>query len=172
MEINFTSYEEQVEMMMSKRRMSVKVNGVSHDLQVEPRTLLIDLLRDHLKLKGVHRGCSEGECGACTVLLNGKPILSCITLAVQADRAEVFTIEGLAEDKTMRAIIEAFTENYAIQCGYCTAGVLLSTYHLLTALEQPTENQIRIAISGNLCRCTGYVNIVKAMKAASKKLSP
>lgn len=157
---------------MNQTMMSVRVNGVSHDLQLEPRTLLIDLLRDNLKLKGVHRGCSEGECGACTVLLNGIPILACITLAVQADGGEVFTVEGLAEDKRMRAIIEAFTENYAIQCGYCTPGVLLSTYHLLGSLEQPTENQIRTAISGNLCRCTGYVNIVKAIKAVSQKMSP
>jgi carbon-monoxide dehydrogenase small subunit len=152
--------------------MSVRVNGVSHDVQLEPRTLLIDLLRDNLKLKGVHRGCSEGECGACTVLLNGAPILSCITLAVQADRGEVLTVEGLAEDERMRAIIEAFTEYYAIQCGYCTPGILLSTYHLLGSLKQPTENQIRGAISGNLCRCTGYVNIVKAIKAVSHKMNP
>jgi aerobic-type carbon monoxide dehydrogenase small subunit (CoxS/CutS family) len=157
--------------MMNQTKMSIKVNGVSHDLQLEPRTLLIDLLRDNLKLKGVHRGCSEGECGACTVLLNGAPILSCITLAVQADGGEVLTVEGLAEDEKMQAIIEAFTENYAIQCGYCTPGILLSTYHLLGSLEQPTENQIRTAISGNLCRCTGYVNIVKAIKDVSQKIN-
>jgi len=157
---------------MNQTKMSIKVNGVSHDLQLEPRTLLIDILRDKLKLKGVHRGCSEGECGACTVLLNGVPILSCITLAIQADGGEVLTVEGLAEDGRMRAIIEAFTENYAIQCGYCTPGILLSTYHLLGSLKQPTENQIRTAISGNLCRCTGYVNIVKAIKAASQKMNP
>jgi carbon-monoxide dehydrogenase small subunit len=157
---------------MNQTKISVRVNGVSHDLQLEPRTLLIDLLRDNLKLKGVHRGCSEGECGACTVLLNGAPILSCITLAVQADGGEVLTVEGLAEDERMRAIIEAFTENYAIQCGYCTPGILLSTYHLLGSLKQPTENQIRTAISGNLCRCTGYVNIVKAIKAVSQKMNP
>lgn len=157
---------------MNQTKMSVKVNGVSHDLELEPRTLLIDILRDKLKLKGVHRGCSEGECGACTVLLNGVPILSCITLAIQADGGEVLTVEGLAEDRRMRAIIEAFTENYAIQCGYCTPGILLSTYHLLGSLKQPTENQIRTAISGNLCRCTGYVNIVKAIKAVSQKMNP
>ena len=157
---------------MNQTKMSIRVNGVSHELQLEPRTLLIDLLRDDLKLKGVHRGCSEGECGACTVLLNGAPILSCITLAVQADGGEVLTVEGLAEDRRMRAIIEAFTENYAIQCGYCTPGILLSTYHLLGSLKQPTENQIRTAISGNLCRCTGYVNIVKAIKAVSQKMNP
>ena len=158
--------------MMNQTKMSIRVNGVSHELQLEPRTLLIDLLRDNLKLKGVHRGCSEGECGACTVLLNGDPILSCITLAIQANGKEVLTVEGLAEDGRMRAIIEAFTENYAIQCGYCTPGILLSTYHLLGSLKQPTENQIRTAISGNLCRCTGYVNIVKAIKAASQKMNP
>jgi carbon-monoxide dehydrogenase small subunit len=145
-------------------KISLKVNGRPCEVEISPRTSLMDLLRNSLKIKSVHRGCEEGECGACTVLLDGKPILSCITLAVQVDGTEILTMEGLIEDKKMRSLMKAFVESYAMQCGYCTPGMLLSAYYILSANRNPTEEDIRRGISGNLCRCTGYVNIVKAIK--------
>ncbi len=151
---------------MSTVNVSLKVNGKAYEVQVEPRTLLIDLLRNHLKIKSIHRGCEEGECGACTVLLNGKPILSCITLAAQASGSDLLTVEGLTTDAKMNSLMDAFAEHYAIQCGYCTPGMLLTAYHLLNTVSDPTEEEIRKGISGNLCRCTGYVNIVKAIQTA------
>jgi len=143
---------------------SLNVNGRSYEVEAEPRTLLIDLLRNTLKIKSVRRGCEEGECGACTVLLNGKPIYSCLTLAVQVDGAEILTVEGLIKDEKMHSLMQAFIENYAVQCGYCTPGMILAAYYLLNTVENPTEEDIRRSVSGNLCRCTGYVNIIKAIK--------
>jgi len=151
---------------MSAVNVSLKVNGKAYEVQVESRTLLIDLLRNHLKIKSVHRGCEEGECGACTVLLNGKPVLSCITLAAQVSGSDLLTVEGLTTDAKMSSLMDAFAEHYAIQCGYCTSGMLLTAYHLLNTVSDPTEEEIRKGVSGNLCRCTGYVNIVKAIQAA------
>ena len=153
---------------MNSVNVSLKVNGRSYKVQVEPRTPLIDLLRNTLKMKSVHRGCEEGDCGACTVLLNGKPILSCITLAVQVDGEEILTVEGLMQDEKMRSLMNSIVENYALQCGYCTPGMLLSAYHLLSTVKDPTDEEIRRGIAGNLCRCTGYVNIVKAIKDAAQ----
>lgn len=145
-----------------------KVNGKLYKLEVEARFTLLDILRDELNIKSVHRGCEEGECGACTVLLNGKPICSCLVLAPQADGAEVTTVEGLLRDGELHPLMLAFVENHAIQCGYCTPGVIMTAYYLLNNLMEFTDEDLRRGIEGNLCRCTGYVHIIKAIKAAKR----
>jgi len=152
-----------------KHRIKLKVNGVDYEVEVEPRTLLVHLLRD-LGLTGTHIGCVTGECGACTVMLNGVSVKSCLIFAVQADGAEILTVEGLAKDGKLHPIQEAFWENHGLQCGYCTPGMLITAYQLLQRNPNPTEDEIRRGISGNICRCTGYVNIVKAIKAAAEKM--
>lgn len=146
----------------------LKVNGKEHALQVEPRLLLVELLRENLDLTGTHVGCDTSYCGACTVLLNGRAIKSCTVLAAHADGGEVLTVEGLAKNGELHPIQKAFGENYGLQCGYCTPGLLISTYQLLQRNPHPTEEQIRKAIAGNTCRCTGYQNVFKAIKAAAK----
>ena len=146
----------------------LKVNGKEHALQVEPRLLLVEFLRENLDLTGTHVGCDTSYCGACTVLLNGRAIKSCTVLAAHADGGEVLTVEGLAKNGELHPIQKAFGENYGLQCGYCTPGLLISTYQLLQRNPHPTEEQIRKAIAGNTCRCTGYQNVFKAIKAAAK----
>lgn len=146
----------------------VKVNGKEHKLQVEPRLLLVELLRENLDLTGTHIGCDTSYCGACTVLLNGKAVKSCTVLAVHADGGEVLTVEGLAKNGELHPIQKAFGDAYGLQCGYCTPGLLISTYQLLQRNANPSEKDIRKAIAGNTCRCTGYQNVFKAIKAAAK----
>jgi carbon-monoxide dehydrogenase small subunit len=146
----------------------LKVNGKEHALQVEPRLLLVELLRENLDLTGTHVGCDTSYCGACTVLLNGRAVKSCTVLAVHADGGEVLTVEGLAKNGELHPIQKAFGDSYGLQCGYCTPGLLISTYQLLRRNPQPSEEQIRKAIAGNTCRCTGYQNVFKAIKAAAK----
>src|SRR5690348_15698955 len=147
---------------------SLKVNGKSYSLDIEPRLLLVALLRDELDLTGTHIGCDTSYCGACTVLLNGRSVKSCTVLAVQADGGEVLTVEGLAKNGELHPIQKAFGESYGLQCGYCTPGLLMSTYQLLQRNANPSEKDIRKAIAGNTCRCTGYQNVFKAIKAAAK----
>lgn len=145
----------------------LKVNGKPYELVVEPRLLLVELLREDLNLTGTHIGCDTSYCGACTVLLNGANVKSCTVLAVQAHQGEVLTVEGLARNGELHPIQKAFAENHGLQCGFCTPGLLMSTVYLLSKNPHPTEAQIRKAIGGNTCRCTGYQNILKAIRAAA-----
>ncbi len=149
----------------------ITVNEVPRRAEVEPRLLLVQFLRDRLGLTGTHIGCETGQCGACTVLLNGQAVKSCTVLAVQADGAEVLTIEGLAPAGTLHPVQQAFWEEHGLQCGYCTPGVIMSTVALLEEVPHPNEATIRHALEGNLCRCTGYHNIVKAVQAAAGKVA-
>jgi len=146
----------------------VKVNGKQHAAQIEARLLLVEFLRENLDLTGTHIGCDTSYCGACTVLLNGRAVKSCTVLAVQADGGEVLTAEGLAQDGKLHPIQQAFGESYGLQCGYCTPGLLISTYQLLQQQSDPGEKDIRKAIAGNTCRCTGYMNVFKAIRMAAK----
>lgn len=146
------------------------MNGVEYTKEVEPRLLLVDFIRDHLGLTGTHIGCDTSNCGACTVIMNGRSVKSCTKFAVEADGAEILTIEGLASDGNLHPIQKAFWENHALQCGYCTPGFIMQAYWLLKHNPTPTEEEIRAGLSGNLCRCTGYQNIIKAVKAASEEL--
>jgi carbon-monoxide dehydrogenase small subunit len=153
-----------------EQRITVTVNGRSYDKIVPVRLSLADFLRDHLHLTGTHLGCEHGVCGACTITLNGRTARSCLTLAVQADGAEVVTIEGLrAEDGTRHPMQQHFLEGFALQCGYCTPGMLMTAIELLRDNPNPTEHEVREAISGNLCRCSGYQAIVEAIMAAAHK---
>jgi carbon-monoxide dehydrogenase small subunit len=146
----------------------VTVNGKLHQLTVEPRLLLVEMIREQLDLTGTHVGCDTTYCGACTVLLNGLPVKSCTTFAVQADGAEITTVEGLEKDGQLHPLQQAFVERHALQCGYCTPGMLLSGVYLLSRHPHPTKQEIRKGISGNTCRCTGYENIFKALEAAAE----
>jgi aerobic carbon-monoxide dehydrogenase small subunit len=146
----------------------VTVNGKPYELEVEPRLLLVDLLREQLDLTGTHIGCDTSYCGACTVLLNGVTVKSCTVLAVHADQGEVLTVEGLARNGKLHPIQRAFAEHHGLQCGYCTPGLLLSSYQLLAKNPHPGETEIRKGISGNTCRCTGYQNVFKAIRAAAE----
>jgi len=157
---------------MAKAQITLKVNGKAVEALVEPRTLLIHYLREQLNLTGPHIGCDTSHCGACTVDLNGKSVKSCTMFAVQADGAEVLTIEGMAApDGTLHALQEGFREMHGLQCGYCTPGMIVRGYRLLKENPNPSEDEIRMGISGNLCRCTGYQNIVKAIQFAAAKLA-
>lgn len=149
----------------------MKVNGVDYAAEVEPRLLLVSFLRDNLGLTGTHIGCDTSHCGVCTVLLDGQPVKSCTILAVQADGCKLDTVEGLEQGGKLHPIQEAFTEKHALQCGYCTPGMLMTCSALLERNKRPSEQEIRRAISGNLCRCTGYLNIVKAVQHAAEKMS-
>ena len=153
------------------KTISLTVNGKPYSGEVESRTLLTHFLRDTLRLTGTHMGCVVGRCGACTVVWNGTPVKSCMVFAVQAAGNEIVTVEGLAQDKRLHPLQEAFWKNDAVECGYCTPGMLMSAYGLLSKNSQPTEVQIKKAISGNLCRCTGYGNIVAAIKEAAANFS-
>ena len=150
------------------KTVTVEVNGVQYEREVEARRLLIHFLRDDLDLTGSHIGCDTGNCGACSVLYNGALVKSCMMLAIQADGASIDTVEGLAEGDELTELQESFTAHHALQCGYCTPGMLMSATALLREKPHPTEDEIRRAIQGNLCRCTGYVNIVEAIKAVSE----
>ena len=155
---------------LSKKRVSVKINGVTQTREVEPRLLLVDFLRDVAGLTGTHVGCDTSICGACTVILNGTAVKSCTVLAVQADGADLLTIEGLAQGEKLHPLQEAFWECHGLQCGFCTPGMILSAYQLLKRNPQPTETEIRHALDGNLCRCTGYQHIVDAVQMAAKRM--
>lgn len=150
-----------------KKIISLTVNGVVREVAVEPRRTLLELLRDDLGLTGAKNGCGIGDCGACTVLVDGVATFSCLTLAIQAEGCSVETVEGLAENGKLNKLQQAFVNQGAIQCGYCTPGMLMTTTELLRRHPHPTEKQIRTAISGNLCRCTGYQKIVEAIQAVS-----
>jgi aerobic carbon-monoxide dehydrogenase small subunit len=157
-----------VEAPSTSRTISVDVNGDVYEREVDARRLLIHFIRDDLDLTGSHVGCDTGNCGACTILFNGAAVKSCMLLAVQANGAKIETVEGLAQNGELHALQQAFSEHHALQCGYCTPGLLMSAKHLLDHNSSPTEAEIRKAIQGNICRCTGYVNIVEAIKAAAK----
>ena len=157
---------------MAKSQISLTVNGKMEEALVEPRTLLIHFLREQLNLTGPHIGCETTHCGACTIDLNGKSVKSCTVFAVQANGADIRTIEGMANaDGTLHALQEGFREMHGLQCGFCTPGMILRAYRLLHENPSPTEEEIRLGISGNLCRCTGYQNIVKAIQYAAAKIS-
>ncbi|MDX6546544.1 MAG: aerobic carbon-monoxide dehydrogenase small subunit [Gaiellales bacterium] len=151
-----------------KRAVTISVNGVSHTTGVEPRTLLVHFLREQLAMTGTHVGCDTSNCGACTVWVDGEAIKSCTVLAVQADGREVTTIEGIAHDGEMHPMQRAFHEQHGLQCGYCTPGMVMAAIKLLEANPNPSDEQIRHGLEGNLCRCTGYQNIVAAVRAASQ----
>ncbi len=155
---------------IAKVAIRVMVNGKLHSVQVEPRMLLVEMLREQLDLTGTHVGCDTTYCGACTVLLNGAAVKSCTMFAVQADGAEILTVEGLEKDSQLHPVQKAFGDAYGLQCGYCTPGIMLSTLHLLSKNQQPSETDMRKAIAGNTCRCTGYQNIFKAMRLAAQSL--
>jgi aerobic carbon-monoxide dehydrogenase small subunit len=149
---------------------SVTVNGVRHQATVEPRTLLVYFLREQLGLTGTHVGCDTSQCGACTVHLNGRAVKSCTVFAVQANGAEVTTIEGLANGDRFHPVQEGFREKHGLQCGYCTPGMIMTAVQLLQTNQDPTDDEIKHALEGNLCRCTGYVNIVESIKWAADKI--
>lgn len=146
------------------------INGEKHEADVEPRLLLVHLIRDVLRLTGTHIGCDTTHCGACTVLVDGRSVKSCTLFAVQARGKAITTVEGLAQDGTLHPLQEGFMAEHGLQCGYCTPGMLMTSYAFLQKHPAPTDEEIRWAISGNLCRCTGYVNIVKAIQHAAAKL--
>ena len=147
---------------------SVTINGTTCERDVEPRKLLIHFVRDDLDLTGSHIGCDTGNCGACSMIVNGQLVKSCMMLAVQADEAAIETVEGLSDDDELTKLQQAFKDNHALQCGYCTPGMLMSATALLRANPHPTEDEIRKGLQGNICRCTGYWNIVEAVKAVAK----
>ena len=150
-----------------KKKVAVTVNGTRHESEVEPRLLLVHYLRDELGLTGTHIGCDTSQCGACTILVDGKAIKSCTMFAVQAEGANITTIEDLADGDKLHPLQQAFWDNHGLQCGYCTPGMLISATHLLERNPHPSDEEIRRGIQGNICRCTGYVNIVKAIRDAA-----
>jgi carbon-monoxide dehydrogenase small subunit len=155
---------------MDKVAIKVTVNGVDRAAEVEPRLLLVHFLRENLRLTGTHIGCDTSHCGACTVLLDGRAIKSCTTFAVQADGRNIMTVEGLEQDGKLHPLQDGFYQEHGLQCGFCTPGMLMTGYAFLGENQNPTDDEIRHAISGNLCRCTGYVNIVKAYQYAAQKM--
>jgi aerobic-type carbon monoxide dehydrogenase small subunit (CoxS/CutS family) len=152
---------------VTERTITVSLNGERYELEVEARKLLVHFIRDVLDLTGTHVGCDTGNCGACTVLMDGKTVKSCMLLAIQADGSSITTVEGLAGDGDLTRLQQAFSDAHALQCGYCTPGMLMSAAFLLERNPHPTEEEIRRGIQGNICRCTGYVNIVKAIRSAA-----
>jgi carbon-monoxide dehydrogenase small subunit len=152
----------------SSQTVTVTVNGVEHEREVEARKLLIHFVRDDLDLTGSHIGCDTGNCGACSLIVNGQLLKSCMLLAVQADGATIETVEGLAEDGELTALQQSFSDHHALQCGYCTPGMLMSATALLRANPSPSEDEIKKALQGNICRCTGYWNIFEAVRAVVK----
>lgn len=149
--------------------LTLKINGEDVTANVEPRLSLADFIRDHRRLTGTHLGCEHGVCGACTVLMNGEPVRSCITFAVVADGTEITTIEGFDDDDPMTQLRQAFHENHALQCGYCTPGMLVAARDIVTRLPDADEDRVRLELAGNLCRCTGYVGIVNAILSVIEK---
>ena len=156
--------------MSEKFNIQVKVNGESFQREVEPRMLLGDFLREELRLTGTHFGCEHGVCGACTVLVNGETVRSCLMFAVQADGAEITTVEGIGTAERMHPLQQAFWDNHGLQCGFCTPGILMTSLELLKSNPQPNEQEVRLALSGNICRCTGYQNIVTSILDAAKRM--
>ena len=155
---------------MAKQKIRIKVNGADMEAEVEPRLLLVHCIRDLFGLTGTHIGCDTTHCGACTVHLDGKPIKSCTLFAVQADGCEITTVEGLEQDGKLHPVQEGFWQEHGLQCGFCTPGMMMTSVALLKEKPNPSEDEIRFAISGNLCRCTGYMNIVKSIQYAAQKL--
>ena len=155
---------------VEKVNVRIRVNGEAREALVEPRTLLVDFLRENLNLTGTHIGCDTTYCGACTVLLNGRTVKSCTLFAPMVDGGEITTVEGLSTDGALHPVQNAFAECHGLQCGYCTPGLLLSTVHLLKKNAKPSDKQIRKAIAGNTCRCTGYQNILKAIRMAAGEM--
>jgi carbon-monoxide dehydrogenase small subunit len=158
-------------MTMGQHHIQITVNGAAREGDVESRTLLVHFLRESLRLTGTHIGCDTSHCGACTVLLDGTPVKSCTVLAVQADGRKVMTVEGLEQGGKLDPIQEGFFQEHGLQCGYCTPGMMMTSYALLKANSAPSELEIRQAISGNLCRCTGYVNIIKSVQHAAQAMA-
>ena len=152
-------------------KVELKINGKPHAYDVEDRTLLVNLIRDHAQLTGTHVGCDTSQCGACTIHMNGVAVKSCTVLAVQANGADITTIEGMAKDGKLHPVQQAFTECHALQCGFCTPGMIMAVSGFLKDNPKPTDDEIYHGLEGNLCRCTGYINIVKAVKQASKAMS-
>lgn len=159
------------EVVHMRRTIQLNVNGDQYKLEVGPNETLVDVIREKVGLKGTKKGCDTGQCGACIVLLDGKAVASCLVLAVEAHGKEILTVEGLAKDGHLHPLQEAFVEEGAVQCGYCTSGMLLSAKALLDGNPRPTEREVKEAIAGTLCRCTGYVKIIKAILAASDRIS-
>lgn len=161
-----------METTTTKRMINLKVNGKEHTLEVGANETLVEVLRERLRLTGTKIGCNRGECGACTVLIDGEPVLSCLTLAIECEGKEILTIEGLEDPETgeLDPIQEAFIENFGIQCGFCTPGMVMTAKALLNRNPDPSEEEIKEAIQGNLCRCTGYTQIVESILAASEKM--
>jgi carbon-monoxide dehydrogenase small subunit len=157
--------------MAKKQTVRLKVNGRERQAEVDPRLLLVHFIREVLELTGTHIGCDTSHCGACTVLLDGKTVKSCTLFAVQADGGEILTVEGLIQDGQLHPLQEGFKEEHGLQCGFCTPGMLMSSYALLQHTAKPSEEEIRWGISGNLCRCTGYQNIVRAVQFAANKMA-
>ena len=155
---------------MAKHRINVTINGTAHGAEVESRFLLVHLIREVFRLTGTHIGCDTTHCGACTVILDGNPVKSCTVLAVQADGAKITTVEGLEQGGKLHPVQEGFMEKHGLQCGFCTPGMMMTCCALLERNKNPSEQEIREAISGNLCRCTGYVNIVRAVQYAAEKM--
>jgi len=155
---------------MGKQKIRIKINGSDMEADVEPRLLLVHCIRDVFGLTGTHIGCDTTHCGACTVHLDGKPIKSCTLFAVQADGCEITTVEGLEQDGKLHPVQEGFWQEHGLQCGFCTPGMMMTSVALLREKPNPSEDEIRFAISGNLCRCTGYMNIVKSIQYAAQKL--
>jgi carbon-monoxide dehydrogenase small subunit len=151
-----------------KTQVGLKVNGFEYDLLIEPHWTLLDVLRDAIGLTGTKEGCGKGECGACTVIMDGEAVLSCLVLAIQAQGKNILTIEGLAQEGRLDSLQDAFVKYGAIQCGYCSPGMIMTSKALLSKNPHPTEDEIKTALSGNLCRCTGYVKIVEAVRNASR----
>ena len=149
--------------------MQMTINGVVQEFEVDDQTLLVEVLRDHFHLTGTHIGCDTSQCGCCTVLMNNEAIKSCTMLAAQATGSQIVTIEGLASDG-LHPVQEAFSQEHGLQCGYCTPGMIMSTVHLLNRHPDPSDDQIKEGLAGNICRCTGYVNIIAAVKSAAKKI--
>jgi carbon-monoxide dehydrogenase small subunit len=156
---------------MAQHKINLTINGAAHDAEVDSRLLLVHLIRENLRLTGTHVGCDTTHCGACTVIVDGQPVKSCTMLAVQANGAKIMTVEGLEQGGKLSAVQEGFTEKHALQCGFCTPGMMMTCTALLERNKKPSEQEIREAISGNLCRCTGYVNIVRAVQYAAEKLA-
>jgi len=157
--------------MAERRQIRLTVNGQAREGRAEPRRLLVDFLREDLALTGTHVGCEHGICGACTILLNGEAVRSCLILAVQADGAELMTVEGFARGAELHPLQQAFREHHALQCGFCTPGMLMAAYDFLRVNPRPTEDEVREALSAVLCRCTGYQGIVRAVMAAAQRMS-
>jgi carbon-monoxide dehydrogenase small subunit len=155
---------------MAKVPIKVTVNGVEHNIDIEPRLLLVHLLRENLRLTGTHIGCDTSHCGACTVVMDGRAVKSCTVFAVQTDGRSITTVEGLEQDGKLNPLQDGFFQEHGLQCGFCTPGMLMTGYAFLKENTAPSDDEIRHAISGNLCRCTGYVNIVKAYQYAAQKM--